>query len=115
MPNFFSSMLLLANGGALLGVTLAVRARSGGVSRSGGVGRSEGVGRRVVVGWAILTAFFLFMGMDDATKLHERLGSIFSWMVTDDAGDAKGHILGRLYDVYPSYTWQLVVGPIFAA
>ena len=67
--------------------------------RSGGVGRSEGVGRRVVVGWAILTAFFLFMGMDDATKLHERLGSIFSWMVTDDAGDAKGHILGRLYDV----------------
>ena len=103
IPNFYSSYLLLAVGTVLLLITLTVRRRT------------RGSGSRVAVGWAIIAGLFIFLGIDDATKLHERIGTIFSELVTDDDGDPAGHVLGRLYDVYPSYTWQLVLGPFLAA
>ena len=59
-------------------------------------------------GWAILAVFFTAMAVDDAAKIHERLGSAFqssAWF----ASWGNGFLLH-----YPSYTWQLVVGPVFA-
>ena len=51
------------------------------------------------------------MGIDDGTKLHERVGSTFKALVTDSSGEGSAGFLGDLYDVFPSYTWQLVFGP----
>ena len=99
IPNFFSSFQMLATGSVLLLITMVVRRQS------------YGSGSRVTLGWGVVAGLFLFTGFDDATKLHERLGAIFRTLVTDSSGQAEAHLLGRLYDAFPSYTWQLVVGP----
>ena len=52
------------------------------------------------------------MGLDDATKLHERLGTIFKVLVTGADDQPNPGFLGQLYEAFPSYTWQLVFGPI---
>ena len=97
--NFFATFQALAVGDVLLLITLVVR------------GQSRGTASRTFVGWGVLTGLFLFLGIDDGTKLHERVGSIFKALVTDSSGDGSAGFLGDLYDVFPSYTWQLVFGP----
>jgi len=57
-------------------------------------------------GWLTLAIFFTFMAIDDGAQIHERLGSIFKAVASDDA---------ELVDNYPSYAWQFVIGPVFAA
>ena len=89
---------MLVTGGVLLLITLVVRRQSSGSSKT-------------ALGWGVVTGLFLFTGFDDATKLHEIIGSIFRALVTNSTGEGEAHLLGRLYDAFPSYTWQLVVGP----
>lgn len=52
--------------------------------------------------WGAVSAFYLFMAFDDATKFHERLGSTLK--------PINKMILGG--DV-PTYNWQIIVMPIF--
>lgn len=103
VANFFSSFQMLAVAGVLLLITLVVR------------DRNQGSGTRPVWGWGLITVLFFYMGVDDATKLHERLGTIFSVVVTGADDQPNPGFLGQLYEVFPSYTWQLVFGPIVAA
>ena len=100
VPNFFSSSQLLVAGVVLLLITVVARSQS------------RGSNSKVVVGWGVMAALFLYMGIDDATKLHERVGSIFKALVTDASGEAHSGFLGDLYEVFPSYPWQLVFGPL---
>ena len=58
---------------------------------------------------------FFYMGLADAAKLHERLGTIFSVLVTGPEDQPNPGLLGQLYDVFSSYTWQLIFGPSVAA
>ena len=102
VANFFSSFQMLAVGAVLLLITLVVR------------GQHQGSRSRLVWGWGLITALFFYMGVDDATKLHERVGTIFSELVTGPGGRPDPGFLGRLYDFFPSYTWQLVLGPFVA-
>ena len=99
--NFFSAFQMLAVGFAVLLITLVVKAETRGTSS------------KAVVGWAVVTALFLLLGFDDGTKLHERVGTSFKELVTDSSGEPTTGFLGSLYEVFPSYTWQLVVGPIY--
>ena len=62
-----------------------------------------------------MTGLFFYMGLADATKLHERLGTIFSVLVTGPKDQPNPGLLGQLYDVFSSYTWQLIFGPSVAA
>ncbi len=103
IPNFFSSFQVLTVGVVLVVITLVVRAQP------------RRLGSKVVLGWGVMAAIFLFMGIDDATKLHERIGTIFEELVTDSEGDPSAGFLGDLQDIFPSYNWQLVFGPFFAA
>lgn len=100
VPNFFPSFLLLGVGGVLLLITMVVR----------GLGSNS----KVVLGWGVVTGLFLFLGFDDGTKLHERIGSIFDALVTDDSGEPLAGLFGSLYSIWPTYSWQLVLGPVFA-
>ena len=102
VANFFSSFQMLTVGAVLLLITLVAR------------GQSQGSRPRLVWGWGLITALFFYMGVDDATALHERVGTIFGELVTGPGGGPNPGFLGRIYDFFPSYTWQLVFGPFVA-
>ena len=67
--------------------------------------RRSGAPRGRVAGWVVLAAFVTYLALDDGTRLHERVGAAFS----DSAASERG--LGA---AFPSYSWQLVLGPAFA-
>ncbi len=93
IANFFSSVQTLA-----VGVVLwLVRRR---VLLEGEAARWR---RR---GWGALALFFLYLGVDDGAMIHERLGSFASHL--------GGALLHRAELAFGSYTWQLVLGPVFA-
>jgi hypothetical protein len=57
------------------------------------------------IGWLLLAFAFIYMSADDDAKIHERLGT---------ASQSFEFMSGAL-SAYPSYAWQVVVGPLFAA
>ena len=57
------------------------------------------------LGWGFVALFFLYVSIDDAAMVHERLGTVLS-----EALEGDGSIIER----YPSFTWQLFVAPILA-
>jgi hypothetical protein len=64
-------------------------------------------------GWTGVTAFFLYMAIDDGTKLHERVGSTLG-DIFEGSSDADGSWMSRVVDTFPSYNWQLFMMPMFA-
>ena len=59
-------------------------------------------------GWAFFAGVFLFLSIDDGSKLHERVGT---WLhASADAGDS---LAGILVESHLSYTWHIALGPIF--
>ncbi len=57
--------------------------------------------------WLLVTAFFLYAAVDDATAIHERLGDELKMWIDDSPLDIV--ILA-----FPSYSWQLFIAPLFA-
>ncbi len=57
------------------------------------------------IGWLLLAVAFIYMSADDDAKIHERLGT---------ASRSFDFMSGAL-SAYPSYAWQVIVGPLFAA
>ena len=92
IPNFFSSIQLLSVGVVLLFIALVARDNN---RRSGS---------KPALVWGIVTALFIYSGIDDATKLHDRIGSIFSALFTDSGSEAYDHLLGRIWEAFPPYT-----------
>ncbi len=110
IANFYSSLLLVANG-----VTLLLVYWFNKVAR---------IPRTVNYGWLLLALFFAFMGFDDATKFHERVGTtakiIFSGesrsVVADTTTDAADETEDQsVFEKFEGYSWQIVFGPFFAA
>jgi len=52
-------------------------------------------------GWLVLAVFFTYMAIDDGAAIHERVGT------------AADKTAGSSIAWFPSYTWQLVVLPLF--
>ncbi|MCR4290624.1 MAG: hypothetical protein NUV86_10245 [Candidatus Scalindua sp.] len=65
--------------------------------------------------WAGIGSFFIYLGIDDAIKFHERVGTAFKVLLFEDDNTFGVGVLSSIYDVFPSYTWQLVFGPIFVS
>lgn len=57
------------------------------------------------VGWLLMAIAFIYISADDDAKIHERLGT---------ASKSFEFMSGAL-QAYPSYAWQIVLGPLFAA
>lgn len=56
-----------------------------------------------VWGWGLLACFFTLMGFDDATQLHERVGSAVDDLFPGDGSNEQ------------TYTWHFTMGPFFVA
>lgn len=56
-------------------------------------------------GWRWVALFFLYVSIDDAATIHERVGSALDERFSDVAFLAD----------YPSFAWQVVVAPVLAA
>jgi hypothetical protein len=103
LANFFSSFQLICVGAVLYLVYLTTKTRTR---------RWRNLETR---GWLILSAFFTFMGFDDATKFHERIGTTADVLFDGESREIASAAGAGLLDFFPSYTWQLVFGPFFAA
>jgi len=62
------------------------------------------------LGWLMIALFFIYMAADDGLFIHERLGSIIR-----EISEARGYNqVIEVFEFYPSYSWQLLLGPFFA-
>ncbi|HHO51435.1 MAG TPA: hypothetical protein ENK18_11305 [Deltaproteobacteria bacterium] len=60
--------------------------------------------RREALGWGLLASFFTYVSMDDALSFHERVGGALRRATYADGAEW-----------FPSYSWQLMFGPLFGA
>ncbi|MBF0309094.1 MAG: hypothetical protein HQL56_06175 [Magnetococcales bacterium] len=60
--------------------------------------------------WLSMALLLLFIGLDDASQIHERLGTWFGHLAGRYAGDPWWN---RLHH-FKSYYWLVTVGPVFA-
>ncbi len=60
--------------------------------------------------WRICAAFFFYLALDDAAKIHERVGSSLGEMYYNN----QDTYVGQLLKLFPSYDWQIIFIPIFA-
>lgn len=56
--------------------------------------------------WLLFSGFFSFLSMDDASSIHERLGTIYKSMVHAQATETANNM--------QSYGWQMLIAPIYA-
>lgn len=120
IANFFSAILLVANGTVLFLLYWFTK-----------VAKKS---KKIIYGWLILALFFMFMGIDDATKFHERVGSTVKILVTGENSqnsspsqdpqpvDQNAQALSEnspddpsVFDKFQSYPWQIIFGPFFGA
>jgi hypothetical protein len=95
IPNWFASMQFFLIALVLWIIFLRVRELDGAKWRARG--------------WAFLAGIFLFLSVDDGSKLHERIGTWFR--ASTEASDSFAAVL---MDAHPSYSWHVAMGPIFA-
>lgn len=62
--------------------------------------------------WVLIGLFFLWIGIDDAAAIHERLGTALEHMAEEYSG--KGAFLLHQFLRNPSYNWHTFMMPIFA-
>ena len=71
------------------------------------VTRKSGARKFTTIGWTIMAVFFSYLAIDDGSKMHERMGTIFQVSNRGSEGFAS-----TMLDFFPSYTWQLIYIPI---
>ena len=119
IANFFSAILLVANG-----VTLFLLYWFTKVANKP---------KKIVYGWLTLALFFMFMGLDDATKFHERVGSTVKIIVSADSPKNSSTTITQpgqedpqmppenslddpsIFEKFQSYPWQIIFGPFFGS
>ncbi|MBF0152167.1 MAG: hypothetical protein HQL64_00265 [Magnetococcales bacterium] len=73
--------------------------------------QSQSMGNsRVAMVWLWIALFFLYDGIDDAAQIHERMGTAFGHLAREYAQNST---LANKVLHYPSYYWQLCLGPFF--
>lgn len=76
--------------------------------------RASGASRFKRIGWAVIAAFFIFMSIDDAAKVHERVGSGVKSYHNDILQETGKMTAGaRFFQKWPTYSWQIVVAPFY--
>jgi len=65
------------------------------------------------IGWFLISGFFLYMSIDDASRVHERVATAIKHAAQNPAAGGDPGWLGSMIMAFPSYTWQLVFMPLF--
>lgn len=61
-------------------------------------------------GWYVIAVFFCYLGIDDATQLHERVASTLS--ASAESGEAGNWLVDQFLG-FSSYYWQFLFVPVF--
>ncbi len=69
------------------------------------VTKKSGATKGRVRGWLVLAGFFTYLAVDDGAGIHERLGTALD----------KTKSLNWVLEYFPSYSWQVIFGPLFGA
>ena len=104
LSNWFSSIQLIMVGSVLWLTAFAVRNQM-----------QDNYYKSKFYCWAGMGVFFIYMGIDDAIKFHERMGRGFKTLHSRSVETSGPGILDSIYNAFPSYTWQIVFGPFFMA
>lgn len=64
------------------------------------------------IAWFSIAVFFVYLAMDDGSRFHERVASAAARWIENWEGD--GYLVA-LVKANPSYNWQLLMLPFFAA
>lgn len=56
--------------------------------------------------WGFVAGFFLYVGIDDASSVHERLGTAFADAMSESS---------TLVSQFPTFSWHLFVAPLLGA
>ncbi len=102
LPNWFSSFQAIMVGSVLWLIAFAVRKQMQDYKRK-------------FYCWAGIGSFFIYMGIDDAIKFHERMGTAFKVLLSRSTETYGPGILNSAHNAFPSYTWQMIFGPFFMA
>lgn len=65
------------------------------------------------LGWIFIALFFTYLGIDDATELHESVGTSFAEYFRTNPESKQGSFIYWLLDIFPSYNWQILFLPFF--
>lgn len=68
--------------------------------------------KRAALAWLVISAFFAYMGIDDASQIHERLATGASQLAKQTETDSG---LLHAFIKFPSYYWQVIFLPIFGS
>lgn len=66
--------------------------------------------RLKTVAWFSLALFFVYLSIDDAGRVHERLGATLA----DKLDVQKSGAIWETIALYPSYFWQVIYAPLIA-
>ncbi len=97
LATWFSSTQLLVTG---LVAACLVRLR-----------RAQGL-RNSWMGWTVLAVFFIYMGIDDAAQIHERLATVTADALKESESES---LVTEAVRGFRSYYWQLLFLPVFGA
>ncbi|MFQ5545769.1 MAG: hypothetical protein ACE5FE_07310, partial [Acidiferrobacterales bacterium] len=75
----------------------------------GNLKRRQGEGKKAL-GWFVIAIFFAYMGIDDASQLHERAGTVIGDAVNQSDADI---LFINAVKRFPSYYWLIILLPIF--
>lgn len=63
----------------------------------------------------IVALFLTWLALDDMLRIHENLGTFLEPYIEVPPPDGEQTAVARLFDRFPSYYWQLVLGPLYAS
>ncbi len=101
LSNWFSSLQAIVVGSVIWSTAIGIRKQM------------QSNHKRRFYCWAGIGSFFFYLGIDDAIKFHERVGTAFKVLLFEKDETSGAGLSGFIYDNFPSYTWQLVFGPVF--
>jgi len=68
--------------------------------------------QQAATGWYVIAVFFSYLGIDDATQLHERVATALS--NSAESGEANSWLVDQFLG-FSSYYWQFLFVPVFGA
>ncbi len=68
--------------------------------------------KHAALAWMAIGAFFAYMGIDDASQIHERVSTGISQLAKQSGADSG---ILHTFLQFPSYYWQVIFLPVFVS